>query len=378
MMRGLYFVAFLCAALAASAQQKQVTISNSGVTSNINKDEVTGAAQKKVASTADSLLAMMNRKEIDSIKSIVNTIAKKKVYSEKQWKKLYDSLVTLPNVNQPAMPEFPIKEVNERELVDAVNQKFFAGKDSIESGWKNLPDVPNGNVENPANGLSVPTELPSAPDLKELKLPVESKLTLRELPGSVIPTSYLKDVDSIRNLRLDASRLKLDEKKVAAEETMVAFKDKPSFWDRSYFEGVVGVGAGENVIVQAAPTIGYHFTDYLSLGIGPNILVKESDKELDATVGGKAFFKAEFLKRQGYFQVEDIMDTYGITSAEEPSKKFYEQHNIFIGGGWLLSIKAPVTINFSALYCVTENETVQSQFSPFVFRIGISTVKLKK
>ena len=149
------------------------------------------------------------------------------------------------------------------------------------------------------------------------------------------------------------------------------------FWDKSYFEGVIGFVPGDHTLLQAAPTVGYHFASTLSVGAGPNVLIREENKKMITTVGLKVFSKVELFKRQGYLQFEDIMDSYSTGVSESHKRSIFEQHHVYAGGGWLLTIAAPVSLNFSILYGFNST-AVPGEFSPFVFRIGISSIKSKK
>jgi hypothetical protein len=399
-MRWLYLVAFCCASSILCAQEKEIRLSEKGVTSNVDKNDLINPVKDHLAAAKDSILLGKDKKFADSLRNLINKVDGQRIYSQKQWKQFSDSLKKLPLANAPELQQLMKTEISEKELIDLLNQKFAgAGNDSVVNSAnqkyadglqmveKNKQKVEDKKQEleraqqkfddNKKNISSLGEKIPST-DLDQLKLPQSSLLDLSPLPGRVLKSKYVKQLDSIRRINLKEQGLQFTEKQVDAQQKLAAFSKKPSLLDKSYFEGVIGFAPGNLTLIQASPTLGYHFTDYLSLGAGPNILIREQQKKIVTTVGLKAFFKAEFFKRQGYIQLEDIMDSYGISADGESSKSFYEQHNIFVGGGWLLSISAPLTLNFSLLYCVNKDEVVGHEFSPMVFRVGLSSIKIKK
>ncbi|HEY3402425.1 MAG TPA: hypothetical protein VGK59_03500 [Ohtaekwangia sp.] len=372
-MRWLYLVAFAVIYSNVSGQEKEVVFSNSGTTTNVSKADVNDPAKREL----DSLQTSMRKNNaIDSLGKLQQTVTGQNVYSQKQWRKFYDSLNKSPLANVPSIDQLPKKETTEAELIESLNQKFYGADSSRLTQSERFPGNPDNLLKETAS-----SEVPygkDLPDASDLKLPDEDLKDLTPLRASTIKTKYTSKFDSLRSIHLKNEELKLTEKEISEDQIVSEISPKPKFWDKTYFEGVVGFTPGDFKILQAAPTMGYHFTQYLSLGLGPNVLIQQNDKKVVTTVGLKTFFKAEFLKRQGYFQVEDIMDSYGQVGTKEETKKFYQQHNVFAGGGFLLNINAPVTLNFSVLYCITENKVVNHEFSPMVFRIGLSSVKVKK
>jgi hypothetical protein len=373
------------------AQEKEIVVSGNGITTNASKSDVNSELQHVNSSAQDSLSSRTpgiskHVHRTDSIRSLGQKISSQKVFSEKQWRQGYDTLSKMPGINKPPIPDFLKKEVSKDEMIDAVNAKFSQGardslsnsqlgadKDSLENKGRSLqngvpsiaslPAIPNASID------------PSKFDVSKISLPGQSLSELSPLPASHVKTKYLKSLDSIRQINIKKERLKLTEAKRDAQNQVSGFEKNPDFWDRSYFEGVIGFIPGDYTLLQFAPTLGFHFTEYLSLGLGPNVMVQLKEKKLLTTLGAKTFFKAEFLKRQAYFQLEDIMDSYGSRTSALEKRRFYEQHNVYAGGGFLLTMKLPVTLNLGMLYCITENKIVSHEFSPLVFRIGISALK---
>lgn len=303
------------------------------------------------------------------------------VYSEKQWKLFADSLRNLAGVNVPTLPDTLsfLRTVPEEELLQRINKEFFSAVNTSP-----LPDPARAqdslqsivNTDQYKDKVPSKDEVLSNTGLEQLKLPQYTLQDLSPLSGNLIKSKYLKGLDSIRHVRLKESRLKLEEKKLSAQSKLSAFKKRPTFWDRSYFEGVLGLSMQDFTILQASPSLGYHFTSSLSLGAGPNILLRQEERKILTTVGVRSFAKAEFFKHKLYAQLEDIMASYSRTS--EKGNKILDNHNLFAGGGYLLSMSPSIALNLSLLYQITGRDTLSYTFSPMVFRIGISTITLKK
>jgi hypothetical protein len=204
-----------------------------------------------------------------------------------------------------------------------------------------------------------------------------AKTQLPPLPGGVVKSKYLSSLDSMRDLNLKENAVRLKEASVNASQKISTFTRIPSLIDRSYLEGILGMAVGSDPLYQITPCWGIHLFKYISIGAGPNLLLWKEEKKFHSSIGAKVFTKVEFFKRRVYLQGEDLMDSYAVNS-EESGKCFYECHNFFVGGGWLLSLSSPVTLNLSLMYNVSERSISQQTISPFIFRIGFSTVKIEK
>jgi len=363
------FMVLLCVGVSAQTVTVRQTASGTHVSSD----------QKPNSYIPDSLrqLPSTDRLPADTLRRLAALPSSvQRVYSEKQWNTAADSLLKIPGVNIPNPPQLPpIKDVSEGELVDAVNQKFFPGpKPTLPVTSEQDLAGQVGALDNQA--LPAMPALPTA-DLSKLDLSSLARQNLTPLSGSIIKSKYLDALDSVRKVNLRESDLMLDEKKASAEQVIARVRQRPDFFDRSYLEGVIGFSGNSFKVFQIAPAFGYHFTDNLSLGLGPNIMVDARGKNAYTTFGVKTFMKGEFLKRQAYVQVEDIMDNASPAGSAE-RKNILQQHRVLAGGGYLLTLSAPVTLNFAILYQLTDNKNKMSEFSPWVFRVGISSVKLKK
>ncbi|HEY0651757.1 MAG TPA: hypothetical protein VGD65_01475 [Chryseosolibacter sp.] len=323
---------------------------------------------------------LKNRAEVNALISEANAVNKnltdtkalqKRIYSEKHIKLIQDSIAAATHVPVEQLKKLhglSKKEVSGDQLLDAVNEKFPHLPESYSP--EHLEDL-----EKLQTGENL-SAIPELSDISNLKIPDAEALQLAALRGNLIDSKYLKVIDSMRSVTLQKEKLKLSEEEITSKSKVALIKQKPNLMQRSYFEGVLGILTGkEFTIYQASPALGFHFKDYFSLGLGPTLqLVAGDDKKIYAKAGLRTFTKIEFLKRQVYVQAEDAMNPY---SGKAETLKL-NQHNVYVGGGFLLSMKSKVTLNFNLMYQVNENKLTTSELSPLVFRLGISTIKIEK
>lgn len=300
----------------------------------------------------------------NELSAYTNEIKPEEVYSKQRWAEHFDSLVQIANINLPSIPDIKPQLISEQDIVEVVNQKVQANQ--------SLPNTSTPAISDPSQNLSQ-----VIPSLPSYQLEDIAKTQLPPLSGSVTKSIYLNSLDSMRDVNLKENALRLREANVNASQKISTFTRIPSLIDRSYLEGVLGMAIGNDPLYQITPCWGIHLFKYISIGAGPNLLLRKEQKRFHSSIGAKVFTKVEFFKRRVYLQGEDLMDSYTVNS-EESGKRFYECHNFFVGGGWLLSLSAPVTLNFSLMYNVSDRSISQQTISPFIFRIGFSTVKIEK
>jgi len=312
---------------------------------------------------ADSLRqhAAIRAKELSAY---TKDIKPEEVYSKQRWNEQFDSLSQIANINVPSIPDIKPQPISERDIVEVVNQKILANQF--------LPGASTPAIADPSQNLSQ-----AIPSLPSYQLEDIAKTQLPPLSGGITKSKYLSSLDSMRDVNLKENALRLKEANVNASQKISTFTRIPSLIDRSYLEGVLGMAIGNEPLYQITPCWGIHIFKYISVGAGPNLLLRKENKRFHSSMGAKVFTKVEFFKRRVYLQGEDLMDSYAVNS-EESGKRFYECHNFFVGGGWLLSLSAPVTLNLSLMYNVSDRSISQQTISPFIFRIGFSTVKIEK
>lgn len=369
MFKRMLLIGFLsyCSYVSASAQNVTVRVTD---TTHV-QDSLRSVDQKlqQIVSAKQELqhrkVELPRSKAIDSLQSLSSSITTKRIHSEKQLKVIRDSIEKATGFK---IPTDNLKKyyMSEEEMVQHVNSRFPEYPNRTNDQWQ---EMGKDSLE------SITKEAPTVLGMNQLKLSPDQLLQLSPLAGRTIDTKYLKYIDSLRKINLKEEQLKLEEKMLSEKSRLVSLVPKPTFRQRSYFEGILGVMTGKSTtLYQASPALGFHFTDNFSLGAGPSLQIRTVDKEVDFNAAIRAFSKIEFFKRQLYLQVEDCMSPFGANT----EKNSIEKHNVMVGGGVLLSMKAPVTLNFSVLYRVDESKLSVSDFAPLVFRIGISTIKINK
>lgn len=291
----------------------------------------------------------------------------KKIYSEKQLEHLRDSLGGA-------------KFDSLFQIASALTKKEISKEDFMGTLGQSLPGKsPLDNVNIDQQSLNAPevealNDLPeTTADLSKVKLPQSALSELPPLTGSEVSGRYLKLVDSLRNLNLKKDRITLEEKKVTEDVSAAIVKEKPTFLDKTYFEGIVGyLKEGDLTLLQVSPSFGYHFTSNLSVGAGPSILLRSEDKNWSTSFGFRSFLKAEFFHQKVYLQLEDDVKPGRI----DVERTFRTPHSILIGGGGLIPLTKKMAINPSLLYRINNDQSV-TPASPWVFRLGISSIKSK-
>lgn len=351
---------------------KALSIPNENVTKELKDVDTYSQHQTdKTSKVVNSVKELNENNVLESGKN--NLTGAKKVYSEKYKKKLYDSLgLKKADSIFNVVSAFSKKEVSKEDLLQSINSSFPADQKLNSAGLNTNQEalqVPNEQSIN-----SLPTGFDKS-DLAKVKLPADVLTELPPIHGKQVDKTYMKLVDSMRQINMKAENLKMKEETVNKDIKATIFKEKESFLHKSYIEGVVGyLQTGKVTLFQASPSFGYHFTDYLSVGIGPNILVKYEDKKFNASVGLRYFSKIEFFQRRAYLQAEDNIMPANVNT-EYVNKS---GHAVLVGGGVLLPITKSIALNPSLMYRISTTNGANSSGTPWVFRLGISSIKVKK
>lgn len=300
-------------------------------------------SQKAISDSISNLSGKVNNIEDAGLKY-------RQVYSEKLIKAVYDSL------GIPKLPDFPSREISKDEFVALLDKKFSShplahGQDSLTS------------------------KLSVEEDLSSQKLTQAALSELTPISGLLMQSKYIDKLDSIRKINLRKQGLELEERAVSEVSKVTAIKKKQTFWDKTYFEGIIGISSVQKLLpIQLSPSLAYHFTKRFSLGIGPVIHILEKEKGgTTSTIGFRPYIKQEFFKRKAYLQVEYTMNP----SVRNIEKIVINRHNILGGGGFLFALSSSISINVALLYQLNENRNEMDGISPWVFRIGVSSTKLK-
>lgn len=318
---------------------------------------------EKVKGRYDSLqqLAREGESLLDEAKNKVPGVDR--IYSQQSLKRIYDSL-GISKLDSALALASSKREVSKEELLHAINTSF---PDSVPSTMK-APST--SDLLRSPEAASIKDGLPS-PDLSSMKLPTEDLQELSPASGFQIPSGNLPFVDSLRKLNLKRQRLKLNEEELSENVTGALVEKKPTFWDKAYFEGVLSFFKDKDLSsFQVSPALGYRIKGNLSVGIGPNILVSRNGKSWDVLAGYRSFIKYEVFSQRAYLQGEDSVDPYRATSENIRNTR----HSILVGAGYLQPLSNVMALNLCVLYRVNNQDYSGGSASPWVIRLGISSI----
>lgn len=345
---------------------KAGTISEKGIGEKFTKPSA-GSKLSSITHIVDSVSALKDQADLESLKQTL--MGSKKVYSEKFIKKMYDSLGVSKGDSLFKVASSFVKTETPREDLLAKVNSAVSGKELNGIGY----DAEKQSLKvADADKLSALPDQATRPDLSKLKLPDSVLSELTPLHGRLMNSKYMSMIDSMRDVALKAKKQSLDEEQITDELKRSVVKKKPRFLDKTYFEGIIGFVSDSSInVVQLSPSLGYHFTDFLSVGLGPNLQLQIDDRKVNALAGMRSFIKAEVWKQRLYLQVEDnVSDT---RVGKEPVR--IAGHSVMTGGGGLLPLSRSLALNLSVLYKVYQDTP---QASPWVFRVGISSIKKTK
>jgi hypothetical protein len=325
--------------------------------------------KNKLTNLQDSLSTVAHKFDADHLQQ--NLLGTKKVYSEKYIQKLYDSLgLAKAGKILNSASSYTKTEVPKAEMLKQINNAIAGtglkgtGVDPSKEKMSSpaTPDLSSfGNLAGLQNG-----------DLTKFKLPPSELEGLPALGGAQLNSKYMHVVDSMKIAALKMNKFKLNEKQVGEKVKRSALKKKPSVFDKSYFECIVSFYKDSTLTIS--PSLGYHFTKRFSLGLGPNLIFKAHQNKINLQAGVRAFVKAEIWKQRAYLQVEDNIKQGEINNEVLKQNKII--HGFLGGGGVLLPISNSLAINMAIFYRLNKDETNPNQ-SPWVFRIGLSSIKKK-
>jgi hypothetical protein len=296
-------------------------------------------------------------------KTIAELTNVKTILSQKQKARLLDSLglKKFDSLYAKANPYLK-KEVGKEELLNELNKSFLgqsnlSGPTINETGMRDAVknELVNESKEfNPLTG----------------KLPQSVLGELSPLSGSLVDSKYVKLVDSLRSIKLKEQGMTLDERELSEQGKEIVLKKKPKFWDKTYGDIILGVLRNENTtIMQVSPSLGYHILPLFSIGLGPMISVQKQDSVYNTKVGLRSFAKVELFKQRAYIQAEYQLSPYQIQYKDIK----INNGNVLLGCGIVKKVYGHIAINAALLYKVYNNDSVTS---PWVFRLGLSTVKV--
>lgn len=299
---------------------------------------------------ADSLKQWIEKDQLSKLSSFSPTLdsllSSKKIISERMIRDFYDSL-GIDN-----MPISGIKQgVSEEELINRINRKFFT-----------IPAEGN-HIEGIHDNFS------------DKYLSPEFASQLPKLAAQQLPSEYLEKIDSLKSINLKEQRIALKEKYLSNDHVVLNLKEKGKFWDRAYFEGIIGVANPEEKVVQLTPAVGMHLFDNFSVGMGPIIQFYEQKRTAyQSSLGLRQFIKQEFFNRKGYLQAEYILNP----QVENLENLAVDRHAFLVGGGVIVPSSGLFAMNISLLYNLNDQLKEVQNSSPWVFRVGISKISNSK
>jgi hypothetical protein len=293
-----------------------------------------------------------------------------RVYSTKSLKQLYDSLGVSKLDTIMALASGK-NEVTKDELLKAINASFPSSPDDPENKIK---EEGAKELRSLKDSPDLKDELPT-PDLSKLKLPGEDLKELVPMRGFQLPTDSIPLLDSLRNIDLEKANLNLNERTITDNVKGAVVENKPDFWDKVYFEGIVSFWKDKDFnSFQASPSLGYRIADNFSVGFGPNILIDQELKKWNFTIGYRAFIKYEIFSQRGYLQVEDQA---GPKTVDREYRKD-SRHSILAGAGYLQPVSKQLALNLCMMYRVNNKQYSGGDASPWVIRLGISSTSSRK
>jgi hypothetical protein len=275
------------------------------------------------------------------------------VFNNKYMNKYYDSI----KGSMPVLPNGISPTTSQDQLVNEVNNKFRS-----ESKIDSVQEMRDRAIAKRNDGKS-------KIDLAKTKISQDELSELKPMAASLIKSKYLDELDSIRKVDMKTRGIQMAEKKMAEDHKVASIKEKEKIWNKSYFEGIVSLIQGNDTQFQLSPALAYHLNSRISIGAGPNLMVRKDLQKISLTGGMRAFVKSEFFNRHLYAQLEDQMNPHTLSS----EGSFFSQHNLYAGGGYVLPFFSPLTLNLSLMYKFYSNGDALNASSPWMIRVGIST-----
>ena len=204
----------------------------------------------------------------------------------------------------------------------------------------------------------------------------EDLLKLPSITSSVLQKEFEPQLDSIRKVYVAANRLQARERALEEGHKEVLLKQKDSFLQRSYFEGIVGVNHSLNYLTLS-PAFGTKLVKALSGGLGVNVGMNIRNLSESPLIGLRSFAKYELIARKLNLQLEDnsyLRRPATVTSLSEGTNRRLN-HLVYVGVGYLIRYTSTRCINLTTLYQINRNTALPELNAPFVIRLGLSFFK---
>jgi len=315
---------------------------------------------EKLRNTIERVADVDGKETKKTISELTNV---KTILSQKQKARLLDSLglKKFDSVYARANPYLK-KEVGKEDLLQELNKSFLGQSKLTESAptETGMRDAAKSELVNQSKEFNPLTG----------KLPQSVLEELPPLSGSLVDSKYVKLVDSLRSIKLKEQGMTLNERELSEHGKEIVLKKKPKFWDKAYADIILGVLRNENTtILQVSPSLGYHILPLVSIGIGPIVSIQKQDSIFNTRIGIRSFAKVELFKQRAYIQTEYQLSPYQIQYKDIK----VNGGNVLLGCGIVKKVYGHIAINAALMYKVYNNDSVTS---PWVFRLGLSTIKV--
>lgn len=247
------------------------------------------------------------------------------------------------------------------------------------------------NLSTPSTFDPLKTEIPQLPTGKEEFIPEGNtypnegmgffKTTdlapVRTIPARMVTAPEFQKFDSLGKLAVSSgSKLSMVREDVESGVERIVFSNKPTFWDKLYFEGLVGMDPASGRIGQFSPALGTSLGNRgISLGAGPNFTFDPVKQVEEAVIGIRGFLKYEFPGDKVYLQAENsghfLKDT---KTYPEGAKDAALRHVPSIGGGYVLKLRKGLGLNLMILYQLGQAGKFEG-INPFQLRMGVSSLR---
>jgi hypothetical protein len=202
------------------------------------------------------------------------------------------------------------------------------------------------------------------------------KIDYESLFRQSVPKRYTSAVDSMARTADRFGRFNVKESQWGEDARQLVLQEKPTFLQHFNFEGVLGFlqSQDSSTLVQFSPALEFSVGRNLSVGAGPNLILSKSNDGVSVAGGYRVMSKYYVFHQRAYIHAEDAVDPKNL------NKEYFEKarHSALLGAGYLLKISPSLALNALLLYRLNNQSYSQGVVSPFVFRIGLSSIKSLK
>ena len=164
------------------------------------------------------------------------------------------------------------------------------------------------------------------------------------------------------------------------EEEATGKKDKPGFWSRTSFGGIIGMTFGDYTSVVLQPEIAYWATDNWAVGTG--IIYEYTSYTAYGVTQRSTIYGAKFFTH--YFIWENLFIT-GILETVSLETKYYDYANRYpnkerfwfasplVGAGYMQRIGSKSGVSLSVLFNLNQDRNSPYYYQPMpIIRVGFS------